>query len=210
MSKPTKPADDNNNIVLSFSSIAGVDEAGRGPLAGPVVAAAVILHPKRPIRGLKDSKQLTATAREYLFNKIRERAAAWSVARGRVREIDEINILQATMLAMTRAVHSLKLKPELILIDGNRCPADLAYPAKAIIEGDISEPAISAASIVAKVLRDRLMVWLDKKYPQYGFAQHKGYGTERHRAALIAHGVTRIHRKSFAPVMERLLVGEEE
>lgn len=181
--------------------IAGVDEAGRGPLAGPVVAAAVILNPKRPIKGLADSKVLTAKAREQLFNLIREHALAWSVARARVSEIDTINILQASLLAMQRAVSRLSFLPQLALIDGNICPK-LPCPAQTIIKGDALEPAISAASIVAKVLRDRMMMMLDKKYPQYGFAQHKGYSTQTHLLALEQHGPCRIHRQSFMPVKD--------
>ena len=181
--------------------IAGVDEAGRGPLAGPVVAAAVILNPKHPIPDLNDSKKLTAAERERLFIEIRQHALVWSVARGRVSEIDSVNILQATFLAMQRAVQQLKLTPELILIDGNACPK-LSIPAEAIVSGDLLEPAISAASIVAKVLRDRWMCYLDKKYPQYGFARHKGYPTPEHLEALRKNGPTRIHRRSFAPVAQ--------
>lgn len=181
--------------------IAGVDEAGRGPLAGPVLAAAVILNPAKPISGLADSKKLTEKRRNALFEEIRQHALAWSVARATVSEIDEINILQASLLAMRRAVAYLKMSPHKVLVDGNFCP-EFSYPAEAIIRGDQTEPAISAASIVAKVLRDRLMVWLDKKYPQYGFASHKGYGTESHIAALKKHGVSRVHRLSFAPVAE--------
>ncbi len=183
--------------------IAGVDEAGRGPLAGPVIAAAVILDPKRPISGLADSKTLTATQREHLFQAIRERALAWSAGRATVQEIDHINILQATLLAMQRAVKRLRLAPQLVLVDGNQCPA-LTYPAQTIIKGDESEPAISAASIVAKVLRDRIMRMLDRKYPGYGFAQHKGYSTVLHIQALQKQGPCRIHRRSFAPVAECL------
>jgi ribonuclease HII len=183
--------------------IAGVDEAGRGPLAGPVVAAAVILNPRRPIKGLADSKKLTEAERIALFDLIRERALAWSVARARVTEIDSINILQATFLAMQRAVAGLKITPTKIIVDGNMCPK-FPCEAKAIIKGDDTEPAISAASIVAKVLRDRLMVMLDKKYPHYGFAKHKGYSTAEHMAALRAHGASRIHRRSFEPVAIQL------
>lgn len=183
--------------------IAGVDEAGRGPLAGPVVAAAVILDPRKPIEGLNDSKQLSEKERERLFAEIRQHALAWSVARARVTEIDSVNILQATFLAMQRAVQSLKIQPVMALVDGNMCPA-FPCPAKAIVKGDASEPAISAASIVAKVLRDRLMVMLDKKYPLYGFAKHKGYATAMHRDALRQHGATRIHRRSFMPVAEQI------
>lgn len=179
--------------------VAGVDEAGRGPLAGPVVAAAVILDPKRPILGLKDSKKLTPKQRESLFQQIRENALCWSVARARVREIDELNILQATLLAMQRAILRLPMLPDLALIDGNQCPK-LACEARTIIGGDDIEPAISAASIIAKVCRDRLMLMMDKFYPDYGFALHKGYGTAKHLAAMKEQGVSRIHRTSFAPV----------
>lgn len=184
--------------------IAGVDEAGRGPLAGPVIAAAVILNPRHPIKGLADSKELTAKKREELFQKIRENTLAWSVARATVTEIDHINILYASLLAMQRAVSRLKIKPELALIDGHLCPK-IPCEARAIVKGDQLEPAISAASIVAKVLRDRLMRMLDKKYPCYGFAQHKGYPTPQHIEALQQHGPSRIHRRSFAPVAEWFL-----
>lgn len=183
--------------------IAGVDEAGRGPLAGPVIAAAVILNPKRPIEGLADSKQLTEKKRELLFEEIRQHALAWSVARATVTEIDSINILQASLLAMQRAVASLKIAPHLALIDGNKSPV-LSCETRTIIGGDALEPSISAASIVAKVLRDRLMLLLDKKYPQYGFAKHKGYSTAQHMQALRVHGVSRIHRRSYAPVAEAM------
>lgn len=185
--------------------IAGVDEAGRGPLAGPVIAAAVILNPKKPIPGLTDSKQLSEKKRDALFLKIREQALAWSVARATVAEIDTINILQASLLAMQRAVAGLKIPPQLVLVDGNKCPL-FPCEARAIIRGDETEEAISAASIVAKVLRDRLMVFLDKKYPQYGLAQHKGYSTAHHMQALRTHGPSRIHRLTFAPVTECLEV----
>lgn len=179
--------------------IAGVDEAGRGPLAGPVIAAAVILDPKRPIAGLADSKQLTEKQRERLFQEIQNHALAWSLARGRVIEIDSINILQATLLAMQRAVNSLKIAPHLALVDGNQSPR-LLCPVQTIVKGDESEPAISAASIIAKVFRDRIMVMLDRKYPGYGFAQHKGYSTAFHFDALQRLGPSRVHRRSFAPV----------
>jgi ribonuclease HII len=184
---------------MSPQLIAGIDEAGRGPLAGPVIAAAVILDPLNPIKGLADSKKLTEKARERLFDEIRAKALAWSVARATVGEIDNINILQASLLAMQRAAANLKISPQLILVDGNKCPS-FACEARAIIQGDAIEPAISAASIVAKVLRDRFMHMLDKKYPQYGFAKHKGYPTESHVEALKVHGVSRVHRLSFAPV----------
>lgn len=181
--------------------IAGVDEAGRGPLAGPVIAAAVILDPNNPIEGLADSKKLTQKRREKLFEEIRAKALAWSVARATVPEIDDINILQASMLAMQRAVAKLNLPPTKVLVDGNRCP-QFACPAEAIVKGDQKEAAISAASIVAKVLRDRLMLFLHKRYPQYNFAGHKGYPTAAHVAALKEHGVSRVHRLSFAPVRD--------
>lgn len=184
------------NILL-----AGVDEAGRGPLAGPVVAAAVILDPAHCIHGLKDSKKLTALQRRSLFSKIRKHALAWSVASASVIEIDNINILQATFLAMQRAVAKLKISPQLILVDGNQSPK-FSCESKAIIKGDDLVSAISAASIVAKVVRDRLMSMLDKRYPLYGFAQHKGYTTGKHIEALRIHGPCRIHRKHFAPVKE--------
>lgn len=188
-----------DNGMQAIQLIAGVDEAGRGPLAGPVVAAAVILNPKKPIQGLADSKKLSAIEREELFKEIRQHSLAWSVARGRVAEIDSINILQATLLAMQRAVDRLKLAPHLVLVDGNHCPS-FGYPAKAIIRGDDLEPAISAASIVAKVLRDRLMLLMEKWYPGYGFAKHKGYGTKFHKEALQKQGPCRIHRRFFGPV----------
>jgi ribonuclease HII len=179
--------------------VAGVDEVGRGPLAGPVVAAAVILHPDRPIEGLKDSKKLSEKKREELFWLIQERALAWSIGQASVEEIDRINILQASLLAMQRAVAGLRQVPDLALVDGNQCPV-LACETQAIIRGDQTVAAISAASIIAKVTRDREMVLWDQKFPQYGFAKHKGYGTGQHLAALSAHGPSLIHRRSFAPV----------
>ncbi|HSW93951.1 MAG TPA: ribonuclease HII [Gammaproteobacteria bacterium] len=181
--------------------IAGVDEAGRGPLAGDVFAAAVILSPDHPIDGLMDSKKLTEKKREALFELIYARALAVGVGRASVSEIDQINILQASMLAMKRAVENLKMSPQLAIIDGNRCP-DLSCETKAIIRGDETEPAISAASIVAKVLRDREMVLLDQQFPQYGLAQHKGYGTRQHLDALRQYGPSVVHRRSFAPVAD--------
>lgn len=187
-----------------IENITGVDEAGRGPLAGPVVAAAVILDPNKVIKGLADSKILSEQKREDLFMQIRQHAKAWAIGLATVHEIDAYNILQATMLAMQRAVAELPIVPTSAIIDGNYCPM-LVCPAEAIVGGDATEPAISAASIVAKVFRDRLMRMFDKKYPQYGFAQHKGYGTVRHKEALQLFGVTRIHRKSFAPVAELLV-----
>ncbi len=187
----------------SGQRLAGVDEVGRGPLAGPVVAAAVILDPDRPVEGLKDSKKLTERRREALAEEIRERALAWSLGRAEVEEIDRINILQASLLAMQRAVAALALVPELVLVDGNRCPA-FDYPSRAVIGGDALVPAISAASIIAKVSRDREMVELDRRYPGYGLARHKGYPSKAHLAALQTLGVTPVHRRSYAPV-RRLL-----
>lgn len=189
--------------------IAGVDEAGRGPLAGPVIAAAVILNPKKRIKGLADSKLLVESDRENLFQEIREKALAWSVAKATVSEIDQLNILQASLLAMQRAVLYLKTFPQLVLIDGNQTP-DLIYPSLAIVRGDQFVPAISAASIVAKVLRDRLMKMLDKKYPHYGFARHKGYSTIAHKKALEQYGPCRIHRKTFAPIKNINVKQEDE
>lgn len=180
---------------------AGVDEAGRGPLAGPVCAAAVILDPENPIEGLADSKKLTAKKREALEPLIKARALAWCVAWGSVEEIDRLNILQATMLAMTRAVEGLSVRPQLVLVDGNRTPR-LPMHAEAIVKGDALVPAISAASILAKTARDRLMADLAKQYPGYGFEVHAGYGTKRHLEALRALGPTPEHRRSFAPVRE--------
>jgi len=176
--------------------IAGVDEAGRGPLAGPVMAAAVILSPTDMIPGLRDSKKLTEKKREMLFDLIYARALAVGVGRAEVEEIDQINILQASLLAMKRAVENLKISPELALIDGNVCPK-LLCKTQAIVRGDQTEPAISAASIIAKVTRDREMRQWDLQFPEYGFAQHKGYGTQMHRDALQKHGPSVIHRRSF-------------
>jgi ribonuclease HII len=178
---------------------AGVDEAGRGPLAGPVVAAAVILDELNPIRGLNDSKKLSAKRREALFDEIRARALCFAIAEASVQEIDEINILQATLLAMKRAVEALRLPPKLVLVDGNRLPT-LSIRAEAIVQGDDLVPAISAASILAKVHRDRLCEAMHQRYPIYGFDQHKGYGTAQHMAALQAHGPADCHRMTFAPV----------
>ncbi|MCK5894755.1 MAG: ribonuclease HII [Endozoicomonadaceae bacterium] len=183
--------------------IAGVDEVGRGPLCGPVVTAAVILDPLRPIDGLNDSKKLTERRREILFDLIKERALAWSLGRAEVEEIDQINILQATMLAMQRAVAGLSINPTLALIDGNRCPK-LPCAAKAVIKGDSRVPEIAAASILAKVTRDREMQVLDQQYPGYGIAKHKGYPTREHLDALARLGVTSDHRRSFRPVRERI------
>ncbi len=184
--------------------IAGVDEAGRGPLAGPVVAAAVILDERQPIRGLGDSKTLTALRRERLFDEIRAKALCFNIAQASVDEIDALNILQATLLAMRRAVQGLRLKPHGVLVDGNRLPI-VGMQAQAIVKGDALVPAISAASILAKVQRDRWCLEMGERYPVYGFAQHKGYGTAAHLAALKAHGACAEHRKSFAPVRAVLL-----
>lgn len=184
--------------------MAGVDEAGRGPLMGPVVAAAVILDELNPIKGLADSKKLTPLKREKLYDEIRAKALCFSVAQASVEEIDTLNILQATMLAMKRAVEGLRLKPHKVLVDGNRLPM-LTMLSEAIVKGDALVPAISAASILAKVQRDRWCVEIDVQYPQYGFAGHKGYGTAAHLAALREHGACPEHRRSFAPVAEVLL-----
>ena len=179
--------------------LCGVDEAGRGPLAGPVTAAAVMLDPERPIDGLRDSKKLSAAARERLADAIRERAAAWCVAEASVAEIDQLNILQATMLAMQRAVAGLGRPPDEVMVDGNRCP-NWAWRSQAVIKGDDKVAAIAAASILAKTDRDRFMRRLHHEYPAYGFAQHMGYGTAAHLAALKAHGACPQHRRSFGPV----------
>ncbi len=183
--------------------VAGVDEAGRGPLAGPVVAAAVILDELKPIRGLKDSKVLTALKRERLFDEIHAKALCLSIAQASVEEIDTLNILQATMLAMKRAVEGLRLRPNKVLVDGNRLPL-LRIQAEAIVRGDAKVKAISAASILAKVHRDRLCVELHREHPQYGFDGHKGYCTPEHLEALRIHGACPHHRRSFAPVRETL------
>jgi len=179
--------------------IAGVDEAGRGPLAGDVLAAAVILDPARPIQGLRDSKKLTAARREELAGEIRERALGWSLARATVAEIDALNILQASLLAMQRAVAALVPQPGFVLVDGNRLPR-WRYASEPVVRGDDRVPAIAAASILAKVQRDRELVELDSRYPGYGFAVHKGYPTAAHLAALRELGVSPVHRRSFAPV----------
>lgn len=192
---------------MSMIWVCGVDEAGRGPLVGAVVAGAVVLDPNHPIEGLKDSKTLTAARREYLYEQIIEKAKAWGIGEASPVEIDQINILQATMLAMRRAVEDLKTRlgawPDMALIDGNRCP-ELPIATQAIVKGDAKEPAISAASILAKVTRDRQMQILHERHPQYGFAQHMGYPTEAHFAALKAFGVCEEHRRSFAPVRKIL------
>ena len=189
------------------SLIAGVDEAGRGPLAGPVVAAAVILDEQQPIKGLADSKKLTAARREQLFDEIYAKALCCSIASASVEEIERLNILHATMLAMQRAVEGLRLLPGKVLVDGNRLPV-LKVRAESIVQGDAKVPAISAASILAKVTRDRWCAQVDAQWPQYGFAAHKGYGTAAHLAALRAHGPCVLHRRSFAPVARAAQRGE--
>jgi ribonuclease HII len=195
-----------DQLALSFDApglVAGVDEAGRGPLAGPVVAAAVILDELQPILGLNDSKQLSARTRERLFDEIRAKALCCSIAQASAEEIDQLNILQATLLAMRRAVEGLRLKPAKVLVDGNRLPV-LKIPAEAVVRGDATVQAISAASILAKVQRDRLCLALHAQHPQYGFDAHKGYPTPQHLAALRAHGACEHHRRSFAPVRDAI------
>jgi ribonuclease HII len=184
--------------------VAGVDEAGRGPLAGSVVAAAVILDARRPIEGLTDSKMLSAGRRDALEAEIKHHARAWAVAEATHREVDEINILQASLLAMKRALLALALKPRQVLIDGDRLPDIEGYRLRAVVRGDLLEPCISAASILAKTHRDRQMLELDRRYPEYQFARHKGYPTRLHRELLKKHGVSPAHRRSFGPVRELL------
>lgn len=187
------------SLLLFDDCVCGVDEAGRGPLAGPVVAAAVILDPSRPIDGLNDSKKLSARRREALAVEIREKALAFAVAEATAEEIDRINILQASLLAMQRAVQALLVTPVRVLVDGNRCPA-LSCPVEAVVKGDGKIAAIAAASILAKTVRDRGMLALHDQYPMYGFDQHMGYPTPAHLAALQAHGASSVHRRSFGPV----------
>jgi len=186
-------------MLTDLKKIAGVDEVGRGPLVGSVVTAAVILDPNQPILGLMDSKKLSEKKREALSAEIQKKALAFCIAEASAAEIDHINILQATMLAMQRAVEGLKITPDLVQVDGNRCP-DIALPCEAIVKGDSLVAEISAASILAKVYRDQQMVALDRAYPQYGFARHKGYPTKAHRQALLAFGAISEHRRSFKPV----------
>jgi ribonuclease HII len=195
-----------DSVLFVRKLIAGVDEVGRGPLAGPVIAAAVILDETKPIEGLADSKVLSATRREELAHLIRKRALCWALGRAEVGEIDRLNILRASLLAMKRAVEALSLSPDLVLVDGNQAP-EFGYPVQTIIRGDASVPAISAASILAKVARDAEMCLLDSCFPGYGFSQHKGYPTPAHLDALAKQGVSVIHRRSFAPV--RKLVGRQ-
>ncbi len=192
-----------SSILYSGILICGVDEAGRGPLAGPVYAAAVILDDKHPIAGLSDSKKLSESKRNYLAGEIRLHAVAWAIATASAAEIDEINILQASLLAMKRAIEALSLRPQEVLVDGLYCP-DTGIPSRAIVRGDSSVAAISAASILAKTARDEAMLLLHDKYPQYGFDAHKGYPTAAHLAALKLHGISPEHRKSFRPVRELL------
>ncbi len=204
---PSKPPLKAEQAAFSFAAaglVAGVDEAGRGPLAGPVVAAAVILNPRVFIKGIGDSKTITAKRRASLYEEICAKALCVSLGSASVEEIDEINILQATMLAMQRAVAGLRLVPGQVLVDGNRIPV-LPFLAQAIVKGDAKVKCIGAASIVAKVHRDRLLELADSAYPDYGFAQHKGYGTAQHLAALSAHGPCVLHRQSFAPVRAALI-----
>ncbi|EIA1341581.1 ribonuclease HII [Vibrio parahaemolyticus] len=186
-----------------YQLIAGVDEVGRGPLVGDVVTAAVILDPNNPIEGLNDSKKLSEKKRLALLPEIKEKALAWAVGRCSPEEIDELNILQATMVAMQRAIAGLKVQPDLALIDGNRCP-ELPMDSQAVVKGDLRVAEISAASIIAKVVRDQEMEVLDKQYPQFGFAKHKGYPTKAHFEAIEQHGVISEHRKSFKPVKKAL------
>lgn len=190
-------------LIVPAGLVCGVDEAGRGPLAGPVVVAAVILDPARPIPGLNDSKKLSEKKRAALAPLIRERALAWAVAEASVEEIDRLNILQATMLAMQRAVAALAVRPVSALIDGNRCPP-LDIPAEAVVQGDGKIASIAAASILAKTVRDAGMLELHERYPQYGFDRHMGYPTAAHCAALAEHGASPVHRRSFGPVARQL------
>ena len=188
-------------VAQAHELVAGVDEVGRGPLCGAVVTAAVILDPNRPILGLNDSKKLTEARREKLYDEICEKALSWHIARAEVEEIDELNILHATMLAMQRAVEGLHITPKMAMIDGNRCPK-LTMPSEAVVKGDSKVPAIAAASILAKVSRDREMAAFDLIYPGYGMGGHKGYPTPVHLEALARLGPTPIHRRSFAPVRQ--------
>jgi ribonuclease HII len=202
-----KPLTDDWQIGLEqYRLIAGVDEVGRGPLAGDVVAAAVILDPANPIAGLDDSKKLTEKKREALFPEICDKVLAFAIARASPGEIDDINILQASLLAMRRAVELLSLQPQFVLVDGNRLPR-WTYPSRAVVKGDSRVQAIAAASILAKVTRDREMILLDEQYPGYGLAQHKGYPSPMHLDALQRLGPTPIHRRSFAPVRDLIACG---
>lgn len=199
MAKPSSRLLDSIAKSNSYSLIAGTDEVGRGPLAGDVVAAAVILDPSRPIKGLADSKKLSAKQRQVCFDNIVKNADCYAVGRASVEEIEQLNILHASMLAMTRAVEALRLSPEFVFVDGNRCPK-WDYPSEAVIKGDSLIPCISAASIIAKVTRDREMQKFDERFPGYGFASNMGYPTPAHLSALEFLGITPIHRRTFAPV----------
>ncbi len=190
--------------LLETGRVCGVDEAGRGPVAGPVFAAAVMLDPNRPIDGLKDSKKLSESQRDELMRLIKEKAMAWSIAYCSVEEIDQLNILWASMLAMKRAIDTLSIQPELILVDGNRCPDGLSVQAEAIVKGDERIPVISAASILAKTARDAVMRKLHDQYPKYGFDRHKGYPTAFHLTQLAKFGVSPVHRRTYAPVRKIL------
>ena len=190
-------------LIVPAGLVCGIDEAGRGPLAGPVVAAAVILDPARPISGLNDSKKLSEKRRQQLAGEIRINALAWSVAEASVEEIDRLNILQATFLAMQRAVAGLVIEPTAAMVDGNRCPK-LAIPVEAVVKGDGKIASIAAASILAKTVRDSGMLELHERFPQYGFDRHMGYPTAAHFAALELHGASPVHRRSFAPVAAQL------
>ena len=192
------------DYVLPEGLVAGVDEVGRGPLAGAVVAAAVILDPAKPIEGLADSKKLSEKKREFLYGQIKQHALAWALGRAEVEEIDELNILHASMLAMSRAVQNLQQVPDCVLVDGNRIPPGLPCVAEAVIKGDSRVEAIAAASILAKVTRDRELILLDQQHPGYGLAGHKGYPTKAHIQAIEMLGVLPIHRRSFAPVRKIL------
>lgn len=183
--------------LKGYKFICGVDEAGRGPLAGPVCAAAVILAPDTEIEGLNDSKKLTEKKREALFDVIKEKAVSYAVAFASVEEIEEVNILNATYIAMNRAINSLSVKPDFAIIDGNRIPKDISVDAAALVKGDMKSMSVAAASVLAKVTRDRLMLEYDLKYPEYSFKKHKGYGTKEHYEAISKNGICEIHRKSF-------------
>ncbi len=211
-SHPARQPENGGQVIAHAHDtmlVCGVDEAGRGPLAGPVSAAAVILDPDTPIAGLADSKKLTERQRDQLAPVIRERALAWAVAYAEVDEIDQLNILQATLLAMSRAVQALPVRPRQVLVDGLYCP-DTGIPSVAVVKGDSRVAAISAASILAKTARDGLMVELHELFPHYGFAAHKGYPTAAHLAALREHGVSAVHRRSFRPVRELLFPRQEQ
>ncbi len=196
--------DEFSTKILQNLTVTGVDEAGRGPLAGPVFAAAVILDPLKPIAGLADSKILSESKRDSLYIIIKEAALSWSIAEASVEEIDQLNILQATLLAMQRAVNGLHVRSDQVLVDGNRLP-DLAMPAQAIVKGDSKVQAISAASILAKVERDKLMVDYGQQYPDFSFHLHKGYGTKQHLAEIERFGFLNVHRKTFNPVKTMLM-----